>query len=95
MAKLNVVSLIAMMAGLIAVIEAGDFVIFNEVPPTVFDCDNERLQILAFWAECNLNVPFDECPLRRRRSVDIDAVTDTNKEASYTKFDDRKYKMIE
>lgn len=91
MAKLNVVSLIAFLAGLIAVIEAGDFIIFNEVPPTVLDCNDQRLQVLAYWAECNINLPFDECPLFRRRSTDINALTDTSKETTYTKFDDRKY----
>ncbi|EDV20379.1 hypothetical protein TrispH2_010965 [Trichoplax sp. H2] len=89
MAKLNVVSLVAFLAGLVVVIEGGDFIIFNEIPPTVHVCGNQRQQVLDYWAECELNIPFDECPLKRRRSVDVDIVTDFKKEPSYTKFDDR------
>ncbi|EDV20378.1 uncharacterized protein TRIADDRAFT_64323 [Trichoplax adhaerens] len=89
MAKLNVLSLIAFLAGLVVVIEGTDFIIFNEIPPTIHVCGDQRLQILDYWAECELNVPFDDCPLKRRRSVDVNLISDFNKEPSYSKFDDR------
>ncbi|EDV20380.1 hypothetical protein TrispH2_010964 [Trichoplax sp. H2] len=80
------ITVIAILLGLSAVIDASDFIIFNENPISFLDCSTQRNQVLTYWDECNLQVPFDDCPLKKRRSIsDFDLDTENN-QARYTKF---------
>lgn len=80
------IAIVALLMGSTAIIEATDFIIFNESPLSFHDCTSQRNQVLSYWDDCNLQLPFDDCPLRKRRSVDEFENAIVDNEARYTQF---------